>query len=62
MNTSPCKISLSYDQILELVKQLPFREKAKLSKALAKETADKRLSRLLDSFQTDELNEEIISE
>ncbi|OQX78604.1 MAG: hypothetical protein B6D64_06195 [Bacteroidetes bacterium 4484_276] len=61
MNTGTYQISLSYGQILNLVRQLPGREKAKLNKELAKEAIDKRLSRLLNSFQTDEISEEEIN-
>jgi hypothetical protein len=61
MNTNAYKISLKYDQILELVKQLPKKDKAKLSKELAKEAIDTRLTRLLKSFSTDELTEEMIN-
>ena len=60
MNTNAYKISLNYGQILELVKQLPKKDKAKLSKELAKEAIDTRLSRLLNSFSNDELTEELI--
>lgn len=62
MNTNAYKISLSYNQILELVKQLSTKEKGKLSRELAKEAVDKRLTRLLKSFQTDELTEDMINE
>ena len=61
MNTETYKISLSYGQILNLVRQLPNREKVKLSKELAKEAIDKRLSRLLNAFRTDEISEEEIN-
>ena len=61
MNTNAYKISLSYSQILELVKQLPKKDKAKLSKELAKEAIDARLTHLLKSFRTDELDEETIN-
>jgi len=62
MNTSLYRISLSYNQVLDLVKQLPIQDRVKLSKELAKEAIDKKLSRLLNSFQTDELSEDIINE
>lgn len=62
MNTNAYKITLRYDQILDLVRQLPKKDKAKLSKELAKDVIDIRLSRLLKSFQTDELTEESINE
>lgn len=60
METEGFKISLSYNQILELVRQLPKDKKVKLSKELAKETIDVRLSRLLKSFNTDELSQKTI--
>ena len=62
MNINAYKISLSYNQILDLVRQLPAKDKAKLSNELAKEATDKRLSRLLSAFKSDELTEDEISE
>jgi hypothetical protein len=62
METSTYKITLKYNQVLELVKQLPVKEKAKLSKELAKEAIDHRLSKLLNSFATDELTDDSINE
>ena len=62
MNIGTLQISLSYDQLLNLIKQLPIKEKVKLSKELAKETIDTRLSRLLNSFKTDELSFDTITE
>ena len=61
MNNNAYKISLSYNQILDLVRQLPVKDKVKLSNELAMEATDKRLSRLLSAFKTDELTEEEIS-
>ena len=60
MNTGAYQISLSYRQILDLVRQLPFKEKTKLSRELAKETKDQTLTRLLDGFKTDEISLEEI--
>lgn len=62
MNTNAYKISLNYNQILDLVKQLPKKDKARLSKELAKDVIDTRLTRLLNSFSTNELNEEMINQ
>jgi hypothetical protein len=63
MDSVTYKISLTYNQILDLVRQLPIKDKAKLTTELAKEATDKRLSRLLSAFKTDELTEdEIITE
>ncbi len=61
MNSNAYKISLSYNQVLELVKQLPKKDKARLSKELAKEAIDTRLTRLLNSFSANELTENMIN-
>jgi len=60
MNTGAYQISLSYNQILDLVKQLSYKEKTRLSIELAKETKDQTLTRLLNSFRTDEINQDEI--
>jgi hypothetical protein len=62
MSTNAYKISLKYKQVLELVKQLPKKDKARLSKELAKEAVDLRLTRLLKSFSTNEITEDVINE
>ena len=62
MNNTSFKISLTFNQILDLVRQLPNRDKAKLSFELAKDITDERLSRLLSAFRTDELTEEEINQ
>jgi len=62
MSSVSYQISLSYNQIRELVNQLPFRDKARLSKELAKETRDKELTRLLESFRTNEIEQKEIDE
>ncbi len=56
------QISLNFEQILELVKQLPPEEKLRLSKELEKETSDRKLTELLEAFQTDELDLDNINE
>jgi hypothetical protein len=61
MSNNAFKISLTYKQVLELVRQLPKKDKARLSNELAKEMTDKRLTRLLNAFRTDELSEEEIN-
>lgn len=61
MEANAYKISLNFNQVLELVKQLPKKDKARLSKELAKEAIDERLTRLLNSFYTEELTEEMIN-
>jgi predicted DNA-binding protein YlxM (UPF0122 family) len=47
---------LTFEQILTLVKQLSDSEKLLLSKELEKETLNKKLTELLEIFQTDELS------
>ena len=60
MNTY--QISLNFEQILELVKQLPPADKLRLSKELEKETRNRKLTELLEAFQTDKLDLETINE
>ena len=49
-------VDLTFDQVLDIVKQLPPQQKLLLTEALEKEAVDNRLSRLLQSFRTDELD------
>ena len=56
------KLNFSYNQILSIVKQLPVREKIKLSKELEKEGIESKLSDILKVFKTDELQEIDIQE
>ncbi len=60
MKTEDFKISLSYNQILALVKQLPASQKRKLSRELEKEMIDSKLTELLKTFRTDEISQEEI--
>ena len=62
MTTNTYQISLNFEQILELVKQLPPDDKLRLSEELAKETVNEKLTELLKIFKTDELDIETISE
>ncbi|MEI6695184.1 MAG: hypothetical protein WCO13_03860 [Bacteroidota bacterium] len=55
-------LPLTYNQIISLVEQLPINEKIKLGKKIAEEALDEKLTRLLNSFKTDELQDEIITE
>ncbi len=61
MNNNAFKISLTYDQVLDLVRQMPVKDKARLSFELAKEATDKRLSRLLSAFKTNDISEDEIN-
>ncbi|MBA4303105.1 MAG: hypothetical protein C0424_02655 [Sphingobacteriaceae bacterium] len=51
------QIDLTFNQIMDLVRQLPRTEKIKLSKELEKEFVATKLSSLLKEFRTDELDE-----
>ena len=55
-------ISLTFRQILDLIKQLPRQQKIQLAKELEKEAIDSKLSEILQSFKTNELSQEIIDE
>lgn len=56
------KIDLTFDQILSMVRQLPIQQKIKLSKELEKEAIDSKLSSLLKTFKTKDLDQKIITE
>ncbi len=59
MKTS-LQIDISFKQILSMVKQLPAEQKRLLSKELEKEVIDSKLSRLLKTFKTKDLDEDTI--
>jgi hypothetical protein len=50
------QIDFTYDQVLNLVKLLPNKDKLKLTKELEKEGIESKLSRLLNTFKTKELS------
>ena len=56
------QIDLTFDQILSMVRQLPRQQKIKLTKELEKEAIDTKLSRLLKTFKTNELDVKTITE
>ena len=56
------QIDLSFDQILSMVRQLPRQQKIKLTKELEKEAIDTKLSRLLKTFKTKDLDLKTINE
>lgn len=55
-------ISLTFNQILDLVKQLPKKQKIKLAKELEKEAVASKLSELLTAFKTDDLSLDTIDQ
>ena len=63
MSNSVYQLSLNFEQILALVKQLPESEKIRLSQALEKDLREQKLTSLLQAFRTDALSlEEITKE
>jgi len=55
------QVDITFDQVLALVKQLPRKEKIKLTKELEKEGIDSKLSSLLKDFRTKELSLDTIT-
>jgi hypothetical protein len=56
MTLANYQLSLNFEQILALVKQLPYPEKLQLSQELEKEVLNSKLTLLLESFRNDELS------
>ena len=62
MKSGTYNIDLKFEQILDLVRQLPKKEKMRLSKELEKELVESKLNSLLKAFKTDELDQSTIDE
>lgn len=56
------QIEISFEQILDLVRKLPRKQKIAISKELEKEAIETKLSQLLNTFKTDELSLDTIDE
>lgn len=56
------QINLTFEQILAIIKQLPKKQKIKLSKELEKDVVDSKLTKLLKTFKTDALDEKVIAD
>lgn len=56
------EINLSFDQILSVVKQLPRQQKIRLTKELEKDAIDSRLTKLLKTFKSQDLDLKIVNE
>ena len=50
------QVEITFDQILTMVKQLPKQQKIKLSRELEKDVVDSKLTKLLNTFKTNELS------
>ena len=61
MKTGAYNIDLGFDQILDLVRQLPKKEKIRLSKELEREIIDTKLTDLLKAFKSDDLDQDTIN-
>ena len=61
MKTGTLNIDLGFDQILDLVRQLPKKEKIRVSKELEREIMNTKLTALLKAFKTDGLDQETIN-
>ena len=56
------QVDISFEQVLTLVRQLPTKEKIKLTKELEKEGIETKLAGLLKNFRTKELSMDMINE
>lgn len=56
------EIDLSFNQILAVVKQLPRQQKIRLTKELEKQAIDTRLSKLLKTFNSEDVDMNLIDE
>ena len=55
------QIEVTFEQIMSMVKQLPRQQMVKLTKELEKEVIDSKLSRLMKTFKTNELDLETLN-
>jgi hypothetical protein len=55
-------LDLTFEQILSLINQLPNQEKVKLAKELEKDVLDEKLSRLLKTFKSDDIDLQTLTE
>jgi hypothetical protein len=58
--SSALKLSLSFNEILSLIKRLPKKQRVELSRQLEKDVIDSKLSDLMKAFKTDKLSQETI--
>ncbi len=56
------KIDITFEQILSMVRQLPIQQKIKLTEELEKEAIDTKLTRLLKTFKTEDIDLRTIEE
>ena len=56
MNTQTYQLSLDFEQILNLVRQLPSVEHEKICQAIEKANREQKLNSFLADFHTDEIS------
>ena len=56
------QLEVTFEQVLDLVKNLPRREKIMLTRELEKEGIESKLNRLLETFRTKDLSLKTINE
>jgi predicted DNA-binding protein YlxM (UPF0122 family) len=56
------QIEISFEQILSLIRQMPQKQKLRLTKELEKEVIDSKLSQLLRTFKSKDLDLKTITE
>ena len=56
MNTQTYQLSLDFEQILNLVRQLPSVEQEKIRQAIEKTNREQKLNSFLTDFYTDEIS------
>lgn len=50
------QLEVTFDQVLSLVRRLPKKDKIRLSKELEKDVVDTKLTKLLKTFKTNDLD------
>lgn len=61
MKTGTYSMNIGFNQILDLVRKLPKKEKMRLSKELERDVIDSKLTALLKAFKTDKLDQDLIN-
>jgi hypothetical protein len=60
MKTGTYSIGIGFNQILDLIRKLPKKEKLLLSKELERDIINSKLTELLKAFKTDKLDQDLI--
>jgi hypothetical protein len=60
MKTGTYSVDIGFNQILDLIRKLPKKEKMRLSKELERDIINSKLTELLKAFKTDKLDQDLI--